>query len=136
VPAPSDNRASIEVKLQDGPVFSGGCNARLGEGTYAFVLSYDGNLLQRIDNETEPVIFEVLSEGKVTERLEIELYYFGPDEAWTISSGDGFSDDFADAIGRGDELRLLNGSGDEVVAFNTNGAQEAFATARQACQSQ
>ncbi|GGC44499.1 hypothetical protein GCM10011371_34900 [Novosphingobium marinum] len=133
---PGDRRANIKVAYQDGPSLSGGCNARLGGDSYGFSLyDYGGSALRRVDDEGEPIIFEIVSAEGEVRRFESMMHYFAPDEAWVITQGHNVPSSFADKIGAGEVLRLVNGNGEEVIAFSTDGASSAFETSRRVCQS-
>ena len=110
--------------------FSGGCNTLLAPGFMGSLYGYGGDALQRIDDQSEAVTFDVAGRNG-TESFAGEMHYFAPDEAWVIT--DALPVAFLEAFARGDTLRIRNGKGEEAAVFEMGGSAKAVQIMRQAC---
>ena len=125
--------AMVEVTgtATDGRVtFSGGCNPLMGRGFTGSLYGYGGEALQRIDDQSEAVTFEVAGRNGA-QSFAGEMHYFAPDEAWVITGL--LPVGFLDAFARGDTLTIRNGVGEITVVFELSGSSRAVQTMRQVC---
>jgi hypothetical protein len=110
--------------------FSGGCNPLLGPGLRGSLHGYEGDALQRVDDQSEAVTFDVAGRTG-TASFAGTMHYFAPDEAWVTTEA--LPAGFLDAFGRGDALTIRNGRGEEVVSFGLRGSSKAVRTLREVC---
>lgn len=66
-------------------------------------------VLQRVDDRSEPVIFEVAFRDGSNQQFEVPMHYFAPDEAHVLS--DPLPVALLEAFARGDTLIIRNGAG-------------------------
>ncbi|MBP1845470.1 hypothetical protein J2046_003743 [Rhizobium petrolearium] len=111
-------------------IFLGGCNKLLGAGFTGSFSRYEGDALQRIDDQSEVVSFDI--EGRNgTESFAGKLHYYAPDKSWVISEL--LSAAFVSAFGRGNILKIRNAKSEDVVSFELKGSSKAAKTMRQVC---
>lgn len=111
-------------------VFLGGCNKRLGAGFTGTFSSYRGDALQKIDDQSEPVTFEVTGKAG-TERFAGGLHYIAGEESWGITGL--LSPAFVVAFGRGDMLTVRNERGKAAFSFELQGSSKAAGTMQRVC---
>lgn len=111
-------------------IFLGGCNKLLGAGFTGSFSRYEGDALQRIDDQSEVVSFDI--EGRNgTESFAGNIHYYAPDESWVISEL--LPAAFVSAFGRGDILTIRNAKGEVVMSFGLKGSAKAAKTMQQVC---
>lgn len=127
------NPAMVNVRgtATDGQVtFHGGCNTLLPQGFGGSLYDYGGEALQRVDDQSEAVVFDVIGR-RGTESFPERMHYFAADEAWVITGR--LPAAFLDAFARGNTLIIRNDEGQEVVAFGLDGSSKAVQTMNQIC---
>jgi hypothetical protein len=130
-PQSHPGKVGITGTATDGvATFSGGCNPSMRRGFMGSLYGYGGEKLQRIDDQSEGVTFEV--GGRAGTKVFAEnMHYFAPEEAWVITGG--LPVDFLDAFARGDTLTIRNGKGEEAVSFVLSGSAKAVQALRPNC---
>jgi hypothetical protein len=131
--APAFDPPAVQVskKATDSrTVFLGGCNKLLGAGftgTFAF---YQGNALRKVDDQTEPVTFEITGNAGM-ERFTGGLHYIDGEDSWGITGL--LPPSFVAAFGRGDMLTIRNEGGKVAFSFGLEGSSKAARTMQQVC---
>ena len=126
-----DGSAGVRTMSSDGTVeLSGGCNARLGPGFYVTLL-YPGEALQRVDDRSEPVVFEVAFRDGATQQFGVPMHYFAPDEAHVLSAPLPVA--FLEAFARGDTLIIRNAAGIPIADWVLTGTAAAVHRMRDIC---
>jgi hypothetical protein len=64
----------------DGVRLDVGCNFRLASGARATVHNYKGNVLLRLDGQTEPIILEVVHRDGSRRSFRAGTYHYAPDD--------------------------------------------------------
>lgn len=130
---PSSDPPAVQISktATDGrTIFLGGCNKLLGAGLTGTFSAYQGNALAKIDDESEPVTFEITGKAG-TEQFAGGLHYIGGEDSWGITGL--LQPDFVTAFGRGDMLTIRNGSGKTVFSFELLGSSKAAKTMQSVC---
>lgn len=127
----NSSRVEITAASDDGSVtFAGGCNKAFGQGFVGGFHGYQGIALQRIDENSEPVTFEISSDNGA-DVFNAALYYFEPDDAWMIDGP--LPAAFYDAFGRGSALTIATPAGEVLATFGLTGSAHAIGIAREVC---
>jgi hypothetical protein len=130
---PDSDKPAVQISktANDGrTVFLGGCNKLLGPGFTGTFASYQGNALKKIDDQSEPVVFEIERAG-TTERFPGQIHYYGADSAWVITGL--LPPAFVAAFGRGDTLTVRNSKDETAFSFDLLGSSKAARTMQQVC---
>ena len=131
VPRKGAPAVTVSKTATDGrTVFRGGCNKLLGPGLTGSFESYSGNALQKVDDRSEPVSFEISGDAG-TERFAGSMHYFAREKTWVITGL--LPPAIIGALGRGDRLTVRNGQGTAAFAFTLEGAATAAATMQKNC---
>jgi hypothetical protein len=124
--------AGVRAMSADGTVeLSGGCNALSGPGFHVTLHHYGGTALQRIDNRSEPVFFEVSFRDGSSQRFRAPMHYYEPEEAYVLSEKLPVA--FLDAFARGDNLTIRNVAGVSVADWELTGTAAARRVMRNLC---
>lgn len=124
--------AGVSAMSSDGTVgLSGGCNALLGPGFHVTLYNYDGTALQRIDDRSEPVFFEISFRDGSSQRFRVPMHYYEPEEAYVLSEMLPVA--FLDAFARGDRLAIRNVAGVSVGDWELTGTAAARRVMRELC---
>ena len=110
---------------------TGSCNSRLGPGFYATLGGYQGDALQRIDDQSEQVTFEVAFRDGSRQSFQAPMHFFAPDAAHVLSEPLPVA--FFDAFARGDSLAIRNQAGVNVAQWGLAGSAVAVRTMREIC---
>ena len=92
---------------------------------------YGGNALGRVDDRSEPVIFEIRFRDGSLQTFQASMHYFGPDEAWSMNNPLPLA--FLDAFARGDILALRNAAGTLIDEWSLAGSAVASGIMREIC---
>jgi len=125
-------RLQAETTAKDGTTtIYAGCS-RIGFVGFGLSVVYQGERLQRVDDEREPVRFDFsFADGSIRSH-EAEMHYFAPDKTHLVSGKlpKAFLDDFA----RGETMLLRNGRGEEVLSVSLDGSSRMRALMAEICQ--
>lgn len=114
------DKVAFRATAEDGVAYlSGGCNNLLGPGLRFTLHAYRGDMLQKVDDESEDVVFKVLSSQHGDRSFSGRMYYFAPESVWMTT--DPLPGEFLEVLGQGDTLRVLNAGGGRVVNFDLGG---------------
>jgi hypothetical protein len=128
-----DGFAGVQTMSNDGSaLLSGGCNSRLGPSFYVTLSYYEGDALQRVDDQSEQVIFEIEFRDGTSQPFMVPMHFFAPDEAHVLSAPLPIA--FMEAFGRGDTLTIRNGAGTPVADWALTGAAAAVSLMREICE--
>lgn len=121
----------ISKKAIDGrTVFLGGCNRLLGAGLTGTFSSYHGNALKKVDDQSEPVTFEIAGKAGTT-RFAGSVHYYAAEKSWVITGL--LPPAFVDAFGQGDVLAVRNENGEAAFIFDLPGSARAAKAMREVC---
>lgn len=125
------SRVEVTAASDDGGItFAGGCNKAFGQGFLGGFHGYQGIALQRIDENSEPVTFEISGDNG-TDVFDAALYYFEPDDAWMIDGPLPVA--FYDTFAHGSLLTISIPAGEVFATFGLTGSAHAIAMAREVC---
>jgi hypothetical protein len=131
VPSPDQSAVQISKTAKDGTTqFVGGCDKRLGPGLTGSLSGYGGVDLQRIDGQSERVLFYI-SGAEWKEAFAVQLRYSARRQSWEIAKV--LAPVFVDSFARGGELSVLNSARQMVVSFDLTGSANAARTMRSTC---
>lgn len=131
LPLPDSSAVQVSSKAMDGQtVFLGGCDKALGAGftgTFAF---YRGNALEKVDDQNEPVTFEVTGKAG-TQQFVGQLHYIAAETSWRITGL--LQVAFVAAFAQGDTLTVRNAEGKAAFSFGLRGSSKAAKIMQQVC---
>lgn len=128
---PSLSAVQISKTAKDGTTqFVGGCDKRLGPGLTGSFSGYRGADLQRIDGQSERVLFYV-SGAEWKEAFAVQLRYSARRQSWEIAKM--LAPVFVNSFARGGELTVLNSARQAVFSFDLTGSSNAARTMRSTC---
>jgi len=130
-PAPDRPSVQISRTAVDGSArFVGGCDKALEPGVTGTFSDYQGANLQKVDGQTERVLFEVRG-GGWKDAYAVQLRYSDASRSWEIAKP--LAPVFLDSFARGGQLVVVNSQRQEVFAFDLVGSANAVRTMRTVC---